>query len=207
MKKRNAFTLVELMIVIAIIGVLVGMLTPTISASYKKALATNSKTFMSNMCAALERYKDDNGDFPAFLSASPRVNLDDANNAEKLYKALTGKNPDGSRLSSADRRELNRRSTSYMDFNMNSITQINGKWKIIDAFGNPNIYVCVDADSDGFIKNGFPTRKDGIDSLELSEIVPNAKLGLMAKVIMFTLKKDSEKDTAEYSAENVFTWY
>lgn len=207
MKAKKAFTLVELMIVIAIIGVLVGMLTPMISGAYKKALATNSKTFLSNMAMALERYKDDNGDFPQFLTASPRVNLNDADNAEKLFKALTGKNPDGSRLSAADRRELNRRCTNYMDFNMNSIVKKGIKWKIIDSFGNPNIYVCVDGDSDGFIKEGFPARKDGIPSDELREIVPNPKTGLMAKVIMFTLKKDADRDDADYSAENVFTWY
>ncbi len=207
MKNKKAFTLVELMIVIAIIGVLVGMLTPMISGAYKKALATNSKTFMSNMAMALERYKDDNGDFPQFLNSAPRVNLDDADNALNLYKMLVGKNPDGSRLSAADRREFNRRSTNYMDFNMNSIVKKGASWKIIDSFGNPNIYVCVDSDSDGFIKDGFPTRKDGIDSEELSEVVPNAKVGLMAKVIMFTLKKDAEKATADYSAENIYTWY
>ena len=207
MKAKKAFTLVELMIVIAIIGVLVGMLTPMISGAYKKALATNSKTFMSNMASALERYRDDNGDYPSFLTSSARVNLDDSDNAEKLYKALTGKTPEGKRLSAADRRELNRRCTNYMDFNMNSLVKKGSKWKIIDSFGNPNIYVCVDADNDGFIKTGFPSRKDGISSSELSEVVPNSKNGLMSKVILFTLKKDAEKDTADYSAENVYTWY
>lgn len=206
MKNRKAFTLVELMIVIAIIGVLAGMLTPMVSSAYRKALATNSKTFMSNMVSALERYKDDNGDFPKFLTSSPRVDLDENDNAENLYKMLVGKNPDGSRLSAADRREFNRRCTNYMEFNMNSLRKDNGRWKIIDSFSNPHIYVCVDADSDGYIKDGFPARKDGLSADELSEIVPNPKVGLMSKVIMFTLKKDEEKDNVD-SAENIFTWY
>lgn len=206
MKNRKAFTLVELMIVIAIIGVLAGMLTPMVSSAYRKALATNSKTFMSNMVSALERYKDDNGDFPKFLTSSPRVDLDENDNAENLYKMLVGKNPDGSRLSASDRREFNRRCTNYMEFNMNSLRKDDGRWKIIDSFSNPHIYVCVDADSDGYIKDGFPTRKDGISADELSEIVPNPKVGLMSKVIMFTLKKDEEKDNVD-SAENIFTWY
>lgn len=207
MKTKKAFTLVELMIVIAIIGVLASLLTPMISSAYNKALATNSKTFMANMVSAMERYKDDNGDFPKFLTESDRVNLNDSDNAEKLYKMLAAKNPDGSRLQSADRREFNRRLTVYLDFNMNSLKKVGDKWKIIDSFGNPNIYVCVDSDSDGFIKKGFPTSSDGIDSTDLEEIVPNPKNGLMAKVIMFTLKKDSERSDADYSAENVFTWY
>lgn len=206
MKNRKAFTLVELMIVIAIIGVLASLLTPMISSAYTKALATNSKTFMANMASALERYKDDNGDYPKFLH-EPRVNLNDADNAASIYKMLAAKNPDGSRLTSADRREFNRRLTTYLDFNMNSVKKIGGKWKIIDSFGNPNIYVCVDSDSDGFIKAGFPNRRDGIEADELAEIVPNPKTGLMAKVILFTLRKDADRSDADYSAENVFTWY
>ena len=206
MKNRKAFTLVELMIVIAIIGVLASLLTPMISSAYTKALATNSKTFMANMASALERYKEDNGDYPKFLH-EPRVNLNDADNAASIYKMLAAKNPDGSRLTSADRREFNRRLTTYLDFNMNSVKKIGGKWKIVDSFGNPNIYVCVDSDSDGFIKSGFPNRRDGIEADELAEIVPNSKTGLMAKVILFTLKKDADRSDADYSAENVFTWY
>ena len=206
MKNRKAFTLVELMIVIAIIGVLASLLTPMISSAYTKALATNSKTFMANMASALERYKEDNGDYPKFLH-EPRVNLNDADNAASIYKMLAAKNPDGSRLTSADRREFNRRLTTYLDFNMNSVKKIRGKWKIVDSFGNPNIYVCVDSDSDGFIKSGFPNRRDGIEADELAEIVPNSKTGLMAKVILFTLKKDADRSDADYSAEHVFTWY
>lgn len=207
MKNKKAFTLVELMIVIAIIGVLVGMLTPMISGAYKKAIATNSKTFMSNMAAALERYRDDNGDFPKFLTSVDRVNLNDGDNAASLYKMLVGKNPDGSRLSAADRKEFNRRSTTYMDFNMNSIVKKGATWKIVDSFGNPNIYVCVDADFDDHIKKGLPARKDGIEADELKELVPNPSKGLMAKVVMFTLRKDSERSDADYSAENIYTWY
>ncbi|MBE6413079.1 MAG: prepilin-type N-terminal cleavage/methylation domain-containing protein [Verrucomicrobiaceae bacterium] len=207
MKNKKAFTLVELMIVIAIIGLLVSMLTPMISSAMRKAVATNSKTFMSNMGMALTRYKDDNGDYPDFIKPSTRVNLDDADNAASLYKALTGKNPDGSRLSSEDSRRLNRRRSNYMDFNMNSIVNKNGKWKIVDGFGNPNIYICVAEGDDTHIKSGFPTRKDGIDSEVLREIVPNPSEGLRSKVILFTLKKDGERETADYSAEDIFSWY
>lgn len=61
---KKAFTLVELMIVIAIIGVLVGMLTPMISGAQKRALATTSKTLFSNMVSALERYQTEYGYYP-----------------------------------------------------------------------------------------------------------------------------------------------
>ena len=67
---KKGFTLIELMIVISIIGVLVGLLTPMISNAQKNAVKATSKTFFSNMVNALERYKDEYGYFPDFLSES-----------------------------------------------------------------------------------------------------------------------------------------
>lgn len=207
MKSRKAFTLVELMIVISIIGVLVGMLTPMISAANKRTKAATSKAFMSNIATSLERYKDEYGYFPNFLTQRDRTNLDDGNYAENLVKALTGADGDGRQLSQADRREYNRKARRFTDFTSQNLAQVNGKWKILDSFANPNIYVCVDNDGDGFIKRGFPTANDGIDADLLKEIVPNQQSGVRAKAILFTLKKDSLKADADYSSEDVFTWY
>ena len=77
---------------------------------------------------------------------------------------------------------------------------------LVDSFGNPNIYVCVDADNDGFIKSGFPTIADGFTTTAIKEIVPNPAAGIRAKVIIFTLKKDSKSATADFSSEDIFTW-
>lgn len=100
---KKAFTLVELMIVIAIIGVLVGMLTPMISGAQKRALATTSKTLFSNMVSALERYQTEYGYYPAFLTSRDRTNLAQENFSEGMIKALTGKTPEGGRLTQSDR--------------------------------------------------------------------------------------------------------
>ncbi len=204
MKAKKAFTLVELLIVIAIIGVLAGMLIPMVSGAYTKARVTNSKTFLANMAAALERYHDEYGFYPEFLTKSARVNLDDSDNALRLFKVLTGKTPEDKYLSHGEAKELNRKRISFMDFSMNSIVQRDGKWKIVDSFENPNIYVCVAPEGSSFIKDGLPTRKDHVSNLD--EVVPNPKTGLRAKVVLFTLKKDSEKDNV-VDAEDVFTWF
>ena len=76
---KKAFTLVELLIVIAIIGILVGMLTPMISSAQKRAVASTSKTFLINIASALERYQAEYGYFPDFLASRDRVNLADEN--------------------------------------------------------------------------------------------------------------------------------
>ncbi len=203
---KKAFTLVELMIVIAIIGVLVGMLTPMISGAQKRALATTSKTLFTNMASALERYQGEYGYYPAFLTSRDRTNLANENFSEGMIKALTGKTAEGGKLSQSDRREYNRRARNFIDIKSSDIVKKDGKWMLVDSFGNPNIYVCVDADNDGFIKSGFPTIADGFTTTAIKEIVPNPSAGIRAKVIVFTLKKDSKSATADFSSEDIFTW-
>ena len=92
----------------------------------------------------------------------------------------------------------------FLDFSTSNLVQLKGKWKLVDGFGNPNIYVSVDKDGDGFIKQGFPTVTDGIPADELRDIVPNPERGLRARAIVFTLKKDGRSAKAEYGAEDIF---
>ncbi len=204
---KKAFTLVELLIVIAIIGILVGMLTPMISSAQKRAVASTSKTFLINIASALERYQAEYGYFPDFLASRDRVNLADENFSEGMIKALTGKTADGARLSQSDRKEYNRKARNFIDIAVSNIVKKNGKNMLVDSFENPNIYVCVDADNDGFIKSGLPNISDGFSIQEVREIVPNQSSGIRSKAVLFTLKKDSFRATADYTSENVFTWY
>ncbi len=204
---RKGFTLVELMIVITIIGVLVGLLTPMVQSAQRSALKTTTKVLLTDLCTALERYRDEYGYFPTFLTQRERTNLDDGSYSENFVKALTGKDPSGGILSPADRREFNRKARTFIEFDNDNLIQKGGnKWKVVDSFENPNIYICVDGDSDGFIKQGFPTATDGINPSDLRELVPNPQTGLRAKSIAFTLKKDSKSAAADYSSEDVFSW-
>ena len=184
---RKAFTLVELLIVITIIGVLVGLIMPAISNAQNNALKTTTRTF---------------------LTAAPRINLAEGSNSENCVKALTGKDSDGNALSPDDRKALNRRARTYITFNAKNLIKksADAPWQIVDSFENPNIYICVDADGDGFINQGFPTVADGIDSDLFSELVPNPTKGVRSKVILFTLRKDSKSAKATAPSEDVFSW-
>ena len=177
-----------------------------ISNAQKNAVKATSKTLFSNMVNGLERYKDEYGYFPNFLTSRDRTNLEDGNNAENFVKAVTGVDCDGKKLSQADRAEFNRKSRKFLEFSTNNLVQLKKKWKIVDGFGNPNIYVCVDNDNDGFIKQGFPTVTDGIPADDLRDIVPNPERGLRARAIVFTLKKDGRSAKAEWGAEDIFSW-
>ena len=64
--KRNFFTLIEVVIVIAIIGILSGILLPVMSASQRKSRSTKCISNLHQISIALRIYTDDNdGYYPS----------------------------------------------------------------------------------------------------------------------------------------------
>jgi len=62
--KTSAFTLIELLIVIAIISVLAGLVLGAASSVQKKGARSRAEAEIAAIGAALESYKADNGDYP-----------------------------------------------------------------------------------------------------------------------------------------------
>lgn len=67
-KAESAFTLVELLVVIVIIGVLAGVLLPAAMRAFKSAKEARITTEISQIAAALERYKIEYGEYPPDFS-------------------------------------------------------------------------------------------------------------------------------------------
>lgn len=65
MKKNKGFTLIELLIVITVIGVLVTMIMPNLSAAQDKAKEAAVKSVMHTLQLAIESYSIDEGNYPA----------------------------------------------------------------------------------------------------------------------------------------------
>jgi general secretion pathway protein G len=59
-----AFTLIELIVVVAIIVILTGLVLSTVGYVQKKAARSRAETEIAAMSAALENYKTDNGVYP-----------------------------------------------------------------------------------------------------------------------------------------------
>ena len=60
LKNRKGFTLVELMVVVAIIGILAATLTPQVSGLTEKARSAKAKSDLEAMKTAIIMYTDDN---------------------------------------------------------------------------------------------------------------------------------------------------
>lgn len=64
-EKRNGFTLVEMLVVIAIIGILAALLLPAIAAATRRARNASIAMELNQLMQAMQRYKADHGnDFP-----------------------------------------------------------------------------------------------------------------------------------------------
>ncbi len=65
MRNRKGFTLIEILLVVAIIGTLAAMILPRLSGRSEQAKATVAKVDIeSNIASALKLYELDNGTFP-----------------------------------------------------------------------------------------------------------------------------------------------
>ena len=75
---RRAFTLLELLVVIAIIAILAALLLPTLSAAKQKAAQTACLNNQRQLGAGMLMYVDDNGDsFPGWASQHAGFNASD----------------------------------------------------------------------------------------------------------------------------------
>src|SRR5436309_7988345 len=63
--RRSGFTLIELVAVIAIIGLLIALLLPAVQAAREAARRTKCRSNLHNVCLALHTYADIHASFPS----------------------------------------------------------------------------------------------------------------------------------------------
>jgi type II secretory pathway pseudopilin PulG len=143
---RSAFTLIELIVVTAVIIILTGLVLSTVGYVQKKGARARAETEIAAMSAACESYKADNGVYPNYADTNnldPRASGDPGATAYRLaslylYKQLSGD-------SNANRSPT---AKSYMVFNPKMLLPAGGVGTVTaisDPFGNSYGYSTIQA--------------------------------------------------------------
>jgi len=137
--KNRGFTLIELLTVIAIIGILAGIIIPSVGAVRKGAKKAKVQSNFSQWAVAIEQFRQDYGYYPApSLLGFPNVDED-----SEFFLLLTGD----------DESTLNTKRIRYYSFPEDAFESNDDGTRIVDAFGNPNFGMAVDADRNGVIED------------------------------------------------------
>jgi prepilin-type N-terminal cleavage/methylation domain-containing protein len=183
--RRRAFTLIELLTVIAIIGILAAILIPTASAARTAANKAKTRAQFSQWATAFEAFRQEYGAYPQLHSAGDRklVNEGSSTNPRDehlFHDLLAGQRRDpsaGNWLSSRPPRNppapenQNSRRIRFVSFSESDfVTEADiaaGRnpsvelYFLRDAFHNTSIAVITDSNHDGVINGrdatgGFP---------------------------------------------------
>jgi type II secretory pathway pseudopilin PulG len=154
--RYNAFTLIELIVVVGIIIVLAGLVLSTVGYARKKGARARAETEIAAMSAALENYKADNGIYPRgansdILNARASGNPSQYQSASlDLYNALFGA-MGGSRTPT---------SKSYFVFKPNMLFPADQALNVLyiqDPFGNSYGYSTIQAATQDTTRGYNPT--------------------------------------------------
>lgn len=158
-KLKKGFTLIELLMVIAIIGILAGILIPTVGSVKKQANIAASKSQLSNYINAMSLFKGEYGYMPTFGASgggnAVTFTLDNPTRCETFIETLSGRD-----LTTGDpvQEGGNRRSIAFHSFSESEFLE--GTNQIADRFGNININIVIDTSGRGQL-TGLPKSGGG----------------------------------------------
>ncbi len=180
-KSNRAFTLIELLIVIAIIAILVGLLFPAIQAVMRKAEKANAQAALQRVDVAFHLRKNEYGNYGCTDSNS--VPMDAA-----ATSLLTGKTSAGTGVWLGNPRGI-------QFFVPASQKELNAAGALVDPWGNP-VYVKFDTEGVGTVTE--PWKTGGV-----YKTIPGT-------LLVFSAGPDGQIDfttsDAAVNADNIATW-
>jgi prepilin-type N-terminal cleavage/methylation domain-containing protein len=185
-RRARAFTLIELLAVVAIIGILAAILIPTTSSARNSAKKARTRGQFAQWGGAIEAFRSEYGYYPTFEATGANANKVNGNTqgngnlqqVHRFYETLVGTRRDGQPLTGAATGNptpplgQNPRRIQFITFTEADMvpaqtadaTLTTKRGLIRDAFNNTDIAVLVDRNLDGSIKFSG-TGGDGINTL------------------------------------------
>ena len=141
----RAFTLAELLVVVAIIGILTALAIPVMSGVRRRSQTKATAAFMERIRLALESYSNDFGDYPP--SQMTRAGVTGANElnagSELLVRCLTTSAKAGPYLEFDDA-SLGNTDGDSLSGSANptkSVIRAQDLFEVVDVWGNPIMYL------------------------------------------------------------------
>lgn len=211
----RAFSLLELLAVVAVIGILAALIFPSIGAARKSANRAKTKVQFSQWAAAIEGFRSEYGYYPAF-DASGLVNggaSTSLSGDHLFHDLLAGRKRDGSALASGSIAfTQNRKRIPFYSFGESDFSGADAVMPnmLRNAFDNLSIAVLVDRNLDGKIDAAdYPSwplvgLPDGTaarpSSGSLNSDIPTA--GVRTGVIFYC----ADPNATSASPEFIFSW-
>ena len=213
-RHNKAFTLVEMMVVVAIIGILASILVPVLARSKIKAKVASAKFQMAELMAAAKSYKSDNGRYPmpSFLGDQPPAI---GPHGDVTFGGGFGLNNNNSYVVSIlidKNHPRNPKKNEYINLKSNgSDTEVGAAGlsnsnDYLDPFGNP-YNITFNKDGDDGCEDMFYMGMSGVKGVGLEEN------GLLrgSDVMVWTNGPDRERDNTSgvvdgVNADNVLSW-
>jgi prepilin-type N-terminal cleavage/methylation domain-containing protein len=178
----RAFTLIELLTVVAILGILSAIIIPTVAGARNSASKARTRAQFSQWASAFEQFKQEYGTYPqlspnaALKVVNPTGTSTQVTGNHLFHDILAGVRRDGMPLTgtggnppvAADQNRRRIRFVSFTDSDFVTPADITAgrattaqQWLIRDAFYNTSIAVVTDSNLDGVINGrdstgGFP---------------------------------------------------
>jgi prepilin-type N-terminal cleavage/methylation domain-containing protein len=151
---RQGFTLLEVLMVVAVIGILVAIIIPALGGAQTSAKRAKTRVQFSQWSAAIEQFRQEYGYYPAFQASGTGAFTDGLVNSDeksrRFIETLTGRRVDGTALVSGDPGLL-AGNTKRIAFCSLGGDDVSSGGRIQDAFGNVQIAVIMDRNLDGSI--------------------------------------------------------
>lgn len=174
-KTSRGFTLIELLTVIAIIGILAGLIIPTVNIIQQRAQETATRTRYSQWASAIEEFFKTYGYYPTFgvtASSDTVVDLSNAATRDIFVDVMQGTED-----TTGGGTVYNRKKIRFYSFTED---EFNDADELADTFGNSNIRVVVDSNRDGEIAD-----------TALSDLVEPPTDPIRASVLIFSVEGDA----------------